>query len=242
MDEESLSTSTTPPSLDGGQSLGIGLAVVARYVRNMNGQIRVRSELGKGTIFGIELPFEHALGVPATSHEQRSLSRPPRPLSATDTRTTQDNTDSSNSTIISSSLGKLKMLDSVESSPSTGVEPQDIPTPGSNPKISPESDDGDNTSTLSSPSSARSLTFPFPNMPVAPSSTSREHGFLNVLIAEDNPINAKLLTKRLQNLGHTVELSSDGQECHDHFAAKPHGIDVILMDLQVRRSYWISIE
>jgi CheY-like chemotaxis protein len=65
------------------------------------------------------------------------------------------------------------------------------------------------------------------------SSTGLRQEFLNVLIAEDNPINAKLLTKRLKKLGHEVEVSYDGQECHDYFAAKPHGVDVILMDLQV---------
>lgn len=30
------------------KSLGVGLAVVARYIKNVKGQIRVQSELGKG--------------------------------------------------------------------------------------------------------------------------------------------------------------------------------------------------
>lgn len=54
---------STTGGADGNGSLGVGLAVVARYVRNMKGQIRVQSEPGKGTIFGIELPFEN---VPTT--------------------------------------------------------------------------------------------------------------------------------------------------------------------------------
>jgi CheY-like chemotaxis protein len=56
---------------------------------------------------------------------------------------------------------------------------------------------------------------------------------LSVLIAEDNPVNAKVLTRRLQKLGHGVELALDGQQCHDHFASNPYTVDVILMDLQV---------
>lgn len=40
--------------------MSVDLAVVARYVRSVNGQIRVTSELGRGTIFTVELPFEHA--------------------------------------------------------------------------------------------------------------------------------------------------------------------------------------
>jgi len=56
---------------------------------------------------------------------------------------------------------------------------------------------------------------------------------LSVLIAEDNPVNARVLTRRLQKLGHEVELALDGQQCHDHFASSPHTVDVILMDLQM---------
>jgi CheY-like chemotaxis protein len=64
-------------------------------------------------------------------------------------------------------------------------------------------------------------------------STGLRQEFLNVLIAEDNPINAKLLSKRLNKLGHKFELSYDGQECHDFFAANAKKVDVILMDLQM---------
>jgi len=59
-DDDAKSDITSSSSSIDLSSLGVGLAVVARYVRNMKGQIRVQSELGKGTIFGIELPFEHA--------------------------------------------------------------------------------------------------------------------------------------------------------------------------------------
>lgn len=36
------------------------LTAIGKYVRNANGQIRVTSEVGKGTLFCIEIPFEHA--------------------------------------------------------------------------------------------------------------------------------------------------------------------------------------
>lgn len=36
------------------------LTAIGKYVRNANGQIRVTSEVGKGTLFSIEIPFEHA--------------------------------------------------------------------------------------------------------------------------------------------------------------------------------------
>ncbi|KAF9698005.1 hypothetical protein EKO04_004400 [Ascochyta lentis] len=39
-------------------ALGLGLAVVARIIRNMNGQLRIRSEEGKGTRFVVQFPFD----------------------------------------------------------------------------------------------------------------------------------------------------------------------------------------
>jgi len=84
--------------------------------------------------------------------------------------------------------------------------------------------------TLSSQSSTdpSSSNFPFPRMDGEP-----QGPHLSVLIAEDNPVNAKVLTRRLQKLGHEVELALDGQQCHDQFTLNPHTVDVILMDLQV---------
>lgn len=40
------------------RTLGLGLAMVARIVRNMDGQLRLKSEEGKGSRFVIQLPFE----------------------------------------------------------------------------------------------------------------------------------------------------------------------------------------
>lgn len=40
------------------RTLGLGLAVVARIVRNMNGQLRLKSEEGKGSRFVVQFPFE----------------------------------------------------------------------------------------------------------------------------------------------------------------------------------------
>jgi light-regulated signal transduction histidine kinase (bacteriophytochrome) len=43
---------------DGKRTLGLGLAIVSRIVRNMNGQLRLKSEEGKGSRFVIQFPFE----------------------------------------------------------------------------------------------------------------------------------------------------------------------------------------
>jgi signal transduction histidine kinase/DNA-binding response OmpR family regulator len=56
-------------------------------------------------------------------------------------------------------------------------------------------------------------------------------GALNVLLAEDNPVNQKLVTRVLQKMGHRVTLAATGAE-----AVREHGagrFDLILMDVQM---------
>jgi light-regulated signal transduction histidine kinase (bacteriophytochrome) len=70
---------------DGQKALGLGLAVVARTIRNMNGQLRLKTEEGKGSRFVLVLNFEpdhsesHLLSpARATSHS------PSRPTTSSD--------------------------------------------------------------------------------------------------------------------------------------------------------------
>jgi CheY-like chemotaxis protein len=186
----------------------------------MNGQIRVRSELGKGTIFGIELPFEHADTTRSKETSEGDNSLPPMSLIE------------EGYTSISSTLGKATEGAAVLTSPPDGV--------ASGTQVSQQSDTSPLPQTNQTAISAiRSLSSPedsppsspFPNMDDDNSTSHVEPLF--VLIAEDNPINARLVTRRLQKLGHKVEVTHDGQECYDYFASKPYSVDVILMDLQM---------
>jgi hypothetical protein len=193
--------------------LGVGLAVVARYVRNMKGQIRVQSELGKGTIFGIELPFEHAPGSPADAQTGPSASHVLKDVAS------MDNSTQSTDQRQSQRLKPTILLDG-----NTLISP-DLQTDENSSSIDEQSD----TVSSQSGTDPSTSTFPFPEM-----DGEIPGPRLSVLIAEDNPVNARVLTRRLEKLGHEVELALDGQQCHDHFASKPHTVDVILMDLQVR--------
>jgi light-regulated signal transduction histidine kinase (bacteriophytochrome) len=202
-------TSSTARSDETG-SLGVGLAVVARYVRNMNGTIRVQSELGKGTIFGIELPFEHISTTPP-------LSLPPSsPYSMPALRALSDTSNTPVATPLTPGEKKSN-------------KPSVLPIP--------ESEDASRMISLEARTgislSSRSITdgYPFPQMNTTANDSQGES--LNVLMAEDNPINSRLLSRRLQKLGHSVEITVDGQECGDHFKTDPEGVDVILMDIQV---------
>ena len=56
---------------------------------------------------------------------------------------------------------------------------------------------------------------------------------LNVLVAEDDPVNRAILKKRLEMDGHQVILTHDGSEVVEKFAKFWQNCDIILMDLQV---------
>ena len=54
---------------------------------------------------------------------------------------------------------------------------------------------------------------------------------LEILLAEDNPVNQKLACKLLQNMGHRVTLAQTGKEALEAF--EKNRFDVILMDIQM---------
>ena len=54
---------------------------------------------------------------------------------------------------------------------------------------------------------------------------------LDILVAEDNPVNRKLITRLLERLGYHPELAENGRECIAALTKKP--FDVVLMDCQM---------
>jgi PleD family two-component response regulator len=56
---------------------------------------------------------------------------------------------------------------------------------------------------------------------------------MRVLVAEDDPVNSRIVKKRLERLGHDVYLTVNGEECASAFGDKPRDFDVVLMDMQV---------
>lgn len=57
---------------------------------------------------------------------------------------------------------------------------------------------------------------------------------LNILVAEDDPINMKILRKRLERVGHNVHHTVNGEDCATVYKEKSPEFDAILMDMQVR--------
>ena len=65
--------------------------------------------------------------------------------------------------------------------------------------------------------------------PPLPQTTRR----LQILLAEDTPVNQRLAVTLLEDRGHTVVVANDGQEALDHLATR--SFDLILMDVQMPR-------
>jgi CheY-like chemotaxis protein len=55
----------------------------------------------------------------------------------------------------------------------------------------------------------------------------------SILIAEDNPVNMRILSAMLVSMGHRVETSMDGQAAIDKVLAADGRFDLILMDYQM---------
>jgi len=62
------------------------------------------------------------------------------------------------------------------------------------------------------------------------------HDCLRVLVAEDDPVNSKILQKRLEKLGHTVHVTINGEACAIAYRSNPTLFDIVLMDIQVSQS------
>ncbi|KAJ5577541.1 uncharacterized protein N7459_006505 [Penicillium hispanicum] len=84
------------------------------------------------------------------------------------------------------------------------------------------------------PSEAPSTTGPVSTAPTSVLPTQPE--ILRVLVAEDDPVNSKIVHKRLTKLGHTVQLTGNGEACANMFCTESNAFDVVLMDLQVSTS------
>ena len=62
-------------------------------------------------------------------------------------------------------------------------------------------------------------------------------GQLHVLVAEDDPINSSIVKKRLEKLGYSVRMTSNGKECASVYRDSPDSFEAVLMDLQVIHAY-----
>ncbi|KAI9043218.1 putative sensor histidine kinase/response regulator [Aspergillus affinis] len=268
------------------QVLGLGLALVSRIVRNMHGQLSVRSEEGKGSRFQISLQFTIPEGAPPSSRRESHIPictiEPKTPLQSKEEFILVDGrsppsdkrrSDAGQGSGISlksskSDSGSVTKIPEdpkiTEIIPSKGPEAQDTPEnvsqkqdndvpptdeapisqepdtqdpqpgteePGEPPvpsQIAPEEPDGP-PPVEQAPETQPNEKPAEPPAPDLPSLTRT----LRVLVAEDDPINGKILQKRLTKIGHTTELTMNGEDCAAAYRADPAAYDVVLMDIQM---------
>ncbi|KAI2468178.1 hsp90-like protein [Annulohypoxylon bovei var. microspora] len=322
-----------------GRTLGLGLAVVARIVRTMNGQLRLKSEEGKGSRFVIQLPFdlptEESLdklgaksafvnpkvissvasstkvmpsmdadevmlvdrGSSSSVTTQRRASTERRSLDETKSihsaRSAASNSGQSNKSdadrlidaiqtpftigALDEKTGSIKRVSPKEQQDSRHTSTGSLPGPTMiNPPIingdslerpntllqsSTAMSDGQyhvtDTKTaikpvkvpdeyfdrpLRSPASqASKVLFQITGgtIPNGVETNTQMLGLptylnkLKVLVAEDDPINMKILKKRLEKTGHEVYHAVNGEDCAAVYKERPGGFDVILMDMQM---------
>jgi anti-sigma regulatory factor (Ser/Thr protein kinase) len=330
-DSEEASRKITQGGKDN-RTLGLGLAMVARIVRNMDGQLRLKSEEGKGSRFVIQLSFilpEDESGSRASSVklslEAPVIATPPPPAATEGEITLIDKASSlrsegvvrrrsieeiaslySNKSGSSNRSGKSaksdvdRLIDAI-STPLAVGEPEteerslqrstsrgsghsrksagSIGTPSTRTSMSntgpgnlrrsksygaPEHlrtpIDGpagsefvtDNKTLLKAvripedfvaspteetpPHTASRVLFDIPDSndtakPEIYKKLDAEH--LQILVAEDDPVNSRIIQKRLEKSGHEVHHTVNGEDCASAYGDKPAFFDVVLMDMQV---------
>ncbi|KAJ5959374.1 uncharacterized protein N7479_006524 [Penicillium vulpinum] len=238
--------------------LGLGLALVARIVRNMNGQLSLKSEEGKGSCFKIKLAFPlpdeksgQRQNLCATSNDH--LQDDERKRNTKQESTSSRCVKSQEEGVVPCECGHTPEMKSGESVVNIDVslktgEPRNLSLSGQqldqstnpdkptislqtqDPKESLEAPRSPIKENISSSPTTKSPT----NHPTRPPSSSPAMDWnLHVLVAEDDPINSSIVQKRLEKFGHTVHMTSNGKECASAYKAHPTRFDAVLMDLQM---------
>ncbi|PYI00767.1 sensor histidine kinase/response regulator [Aspergillus sclerotiicarbonarius CBS 121057] len=246
-------------SADGSEKgvLGLGLALVSRMVRNTHGQLTVRSEEGKGSRFQISLQLStpddapsDAPDVPGTptnvddsipfeAKDEFVLVDNSSPAASEGWRRSGSHRDENNQSdgeVDAAAMPRTSVDRAIDDA--SGLLPSSdrrkVVTLPSTPK--PFENDSPEQKLLASgqphaetgPAGPAGTSGP----PLEPESKASP-GKYSVLVAEDDPVNGKIVQKRLGKTGHAVHLTVNGEECAASYRADPAQFDVVLMDIQM---------
>ncbi|PWW80730.1 hypothetical protein C7212DRAFT_160977 [Tuber magnatum] len=272
--------------IPGQKILGLGLAVVARIVRNMNGQLRLKSEQGKGSRFTISLQFSlPPKAEPASEQKKRVAERqkspspqpPSVPSTPCEVLSIDPHNNGSQDMARGSSGPSMNELESFRGAKSgseidrfvQAILSPHLSTPSNNnppagpgaaihagsssntmgfatPRKNPDQEMTDGSiAPIKAPRMPGENSSPAPLPAVDPASPTELPpitdsnsptelpGKYEILVAEDDPINSKIIKKRLEKMGHGVVLTVNGEECADLYSKHGQNYDIVLMDMQM---------
>ncbi|KAF8208676.1 hypothetical protein K438DRAFT_1812696 [Mycena galopus ATCC 62051] len=247
------------PRTTSGSGIGLGLAVVARIVGQLGGQLRVESKVGEGSRFSFLIPLELSDGgdelvMPSSgtsSFKDSSLeslrirSRKPSLEPSTAEIESLVEALSLNRMVNPSSAENLRERRRARSSSPAGQSVMlgvfgvsDSSTPLRPIKVDSFTLDTPATAPGGHDSLVSKAPPSFARLPVSPPTPPTEGSLredapkLRVLIVEDNVINRTVLAKRLRLDGHDVVTTTNGQEALDQVTSD-RAYDAILMDIQM---------
>ncbi|KAG5648399.1 hypothetical protein DXG03_004973 [Asterophora parasitica] len=224
------------PKAAGESGVGLGLAVVARIVEQLGGQLRVESKVGEGSRFSFLIPLTLSATPPSFSSESAGSTSPfvhPR------------RRGSGNSEKFGSLLeGMVNSYNTPAASTSEngGRLSLDEAPPGYTSRSRASIDNVGEALRRVKPVEVDTFTSEVntmarqahskPKLTVSTALPPVQHRQLRILIVEDNDINRKILAKRLVLDGHTVVNTTNGQEGLDKVRSD-RAFDAILMDIQM---------
>jgi len=230
---------------------GLGLTISRRLVELMGGTIEVESELGKGTSFKVKLPFETQHRPQATIAAQNACLVGPQSASLVNLR--------ERLTRMGMTVNHVHTREELEHQKQDGQAPAWlIISPDEDRELlqgarqlaaqhraqlvaitaigAPAPESGEWKS-LSRPFKLARLQHLFTGTessseePATQAASDSQVGGLDILVAEDNPTNARIAQRMLEQFGMRVTIAKNGREAVEKFAASaPH---LIFMDVQM---------
>ncbi|KAJ4482039.1 hypothetical protein J3R30DRAFT_3699364 [Lentinula aciculospora] len=234
--------------------VGLGLAVVARIVGQLGGQLRVQSKVGEGSQFSFLLPlslthpWESSDSTPSTdSRSNSSLGS----LNARSTNEIDSIVEALTTTHVTvdtaHQLSPIRSIDERRLRRATIgifpvsdsqhlVHPIKVPSLDTETSLKPQTSQSSlepqTSNALQPPSRSRVSEEGLAEHRLPPCSVKPDKTSFRILIVEDNVINRLLLAKRLRIDGHTVINTTNGQEGLDKVISD-RNFDCVLMDINM---------
>ncbi|KAM0791077.1 hypothetical protein ACM66B_004368 [Microbotryomycetes sp. NB124-2] len=216
-------------------SIGLGLAVVARTVRVLGGQLRLESAPHVGTTATVFLPLIQQAQEPGSPRGRRQ--QEPFELDKMLRDLSKSHVDQPEAPIMANPFARVAaaadVLTPLPPSPAPILSPTQRKTP-SPPRVKVgRSLSGPDTMTPSqqaiAPLLSRSVSLPAP--PAPGSTPDVVVPPMRILVVEDDLVCRRILVKRLERDNHEVLTAQHGLEALD--TIEDHDFDVILMDIQM---------